>query len=88
MLVYHHNIIVQYVLEYHLGGMIYSELKEKGVKKKGIPPPCEIELPLTASYIDVLQVGKDNFFNDDEITLDRGVGSKKKVRGRTDIKVF
>ena len=68
--------------------MIYSELKEKGVKKKGIPPPCEIELPLTASYVDVLQTGKDNFFeDDDEIKLDHLIladssGTRIKIKDR------
>lgn len=51
---------------------------------EGIPPPCEIELPLTASYVGVLQVGKDNFFDDDEITLDHltlaDTGTRSKIK--------
>lgn len=43
--------------------MIYSVVKGKGVKKKGIPPPCEVELPLLQA---VLQAGKENFFEDDD----------------------
>ena len=46
--------------------MIYNAEKGKGVKRKFIPPPCEVELPLSASYNTVLEAGKDNFFEDDE----------------------
>ena len=56
------------------------------MKKKGISP-CEIELPLTASYVNVLQTGKDNFFEDDEIKLDHltladGSGTRIKIKDR------
>ena len=67
--------------------MIYSEVKCKGVKKKGIPP-CEIELPLAASYNEVLQAGKDNFFEEEEdisivnLTLADSSGTRIKVRDR------
>lgn len=68
--------------------MIYSKAKEKGVKKKGIPPPRQIELPLTSSYDDVLQAGKDNFFEDvDEVllnhlTLADSSGTRIKIKDR------
>ena len=50
--------------------MVYSTIKGKGVKKKSIPPPCEMELPFVASYSDVLVAGKRTFFEgDDEVEL-------------------
>lgn len=56
-----HNNYVQY----HLGGMIFSAEKGKGVGKKGMAPPCEVELPLSASYEEVLEAGRQNFFEGD-----------------------
>lgn len=68
--------------------MIYSAVKGKGIKKKGIPPPCEVELPLSASYDEVLLAGKENFFEDDDevvlqhLTLADSTGSRIKVKDK------
>lgn len=68
--------------------MIYSVVNGKGVKKKGLPPPCEIELPLSASYEDVLKAGKENFFEEDEevqlkhLTLADSSGTRIKVKDK------
>ena len=65
--------------------MVYSTTKGKGVKKKNIPPPCEMELPFVASYNDVLAAGKQTFFDDDEevelkhLTLADSTGTRIKV---------
>lgn len=67
--------------------MIYSVVKGKDVKK-GIPPPCEIELPLSASYDAVLQAGKENFLEDDDEvqlqhqTLADSAGTRIKVKNK------
>ena len=57
-------------MQYHLGVMVYSFEKGKGVSKKYIPPPCEVAFPSPATLQDVLKTGKKKFFgDDDEISL-------------------
>ena len=51
--------------QYHLGGMVYSCNKGKGVRKY-IPPPCEVEFLPSATLQDVLKAGKRKFFADDD----------------------
>ena len=48
---------------------MYSFEKGKGVRKRYIPPPCEVEFPPSAMLQDVLKMGKKKFFSDDEISL-------------------
>ena len=49
---------------------MYSFVKGKGVRKRYIPPPCEVEFPPSATLQDVLKAGKRKFFgDDDEISL-------------------
>ena len=45
---------------------MYSFEKGKGVRKRYIPPPCEVEFLPSATLQDVLKVGKRKFFGDDE----------------------
>ena len=45
---------------------MYSCGKEKGVRKKYIPPPCEVEFLLSATLQDILKTGKRKFFADEE----------------------
>ena len=52
--------------QYHLGGMVYSCDKGKGIRKKYIPPPCEVEFLPSATLQDVLKTGKRKFFADEE----------------------
>jgi len=47
---------------------VFDSTKKRGVKRKSIPSPEEVELPLSATYNDVLVQGKSLFF-DDEISL-------------------
>lgn len=51
-------------MQFHIGGMEYDSHKKRGVKKKYIPTPEEIELSFDASLEDVLQKGKEIFFED------------------------
>lgn len=48
---------------------MYGVDKGKGVRKKYIPPPCEVELPQSASLNDVLVAGRKKVFDDEEIPL-------------------
>ena len=57
---------VTLTIQYHLGGMVYSFEKGKGVRKRYIPPPCEVEFLPSATLQDVLKVGNRKFFGDDE----------------------
>ena len=59
-------LITYYIPQYHLGGMVYSVDKGKGVRKKYIPPPCELELSPSATLRDILTAGRRKFFADDE----------------------
>ena len=43
---------------------MYDSEKGKGIRKKNIPAPMEIELPLDSSLDDVLIVGRENFFDE------------------------
>ena len=48
---------------------MYSVDKGKGVRKKYIPSPCEVELPQSASLNVVLVAGRKKVFDDEEIPL-------------------
>ena len=43
---------------------MYDSEKGRGIRKKSIPAPMEIELPLDSSPDDVLMVGRENFFDE------------------------
>ena len=47
---------------------MFDSTKKRGVKRKSIPSPEDVEFPFTATYEDVLEKGKAIFF-DDEIPL-------------------
>ncbi len=45
--------------------MVFDSVKKRGVKRKSIPSPEEVEMPLAASYKDVLEKGRQLFFDGD-----------------------
>jgi hypothetical protein len=62
--------MISLATQYHLGGMVYSCDKGKGVRKKYIPTPCEVEFLPSTTLQDVLKTGKRKFFADNkEISL-------------------
>ena len=54
---------------FHLGGMVYDSAKKRGVKRKSISSPEDVELPFTTTYNDVLEKGRSLFSEDDDIPL-------------------
>ena len=52
------------------GGMIYDEELQKGVKKRFIPPSVNVSFPSTATYDDIIDVGRETFFPDESSSLD------------------
>ena len=50
--------------------MIYDEELQKGVKKGFIPPSVNVSFPSTATYDDIIDVGRETFFPDESSSLD------------------
>lgn len=50
--------------------MIYDEELQKGVKRRFIPAPVNVSFPSTATYDDVITIGRETFFPDENSALD------------------
>ena len=50
----------------HMGGMVYDEERQHGVKRKSIPHPRVMNFHKAASYNEVLDQARDIFFSDAE----------------------
>ena len=59
------SLTVGTLLQIHLGGMIFDEELQKGVKKRFIPAPVTMSLPCSATYDTVIEKGREHFFPDE-----------------------
>ena len=55
-------IFYLFLLQIHLGGMVFSDSLQRGIKKKIIPSPLVLSFPFDATYEDVIRKGVEMFF--------------------------